>query len=237
MSVDKLIDDARPIIQRAVQLDRAQHHEDAANAYMESVDVLLSALKLMDDTDKRKEQLRKTTAEYMSRAETIFPRRTLKVIEAKQRRITAGSVGHGYDRVFGNCLDDKLTKIEIFDAYVSAHHQVINFLRFCELVVSRAPNVKVIKLTTGVDAKNQAHASLMEIAASLKEKNVQLSLEFSQTIHDREIKFNNGWIVKIGRGLDYFRRVDKFALGSFDQNLRPCHETVIDILKVDPRTM
>lgn len=237
MSVEKLINDARPHIQRAIQLDQAQRHEDAAEAYMESVSILLSALRLMDDSDKRKEELKKTTDGYMSRAEKILPKRTLKVIEAKQRRIAAGSIGHGYDRVFGNCLDDKVTKVEVYDAYVSAHHQLVNFLRFCELLVSRTPNLKVIKLTTGVEAKNQAHSSLLEIGSSLKEKNIQLSLEFSETIHDREIKFNNGWIIKIGRGLDYFRRVDKFALGYFDQNLRPCHETVIDILRVDPKTM
>lgn len=40
----------------------------------------------------------------------------------------------------------------------------------------------------------------------------------------------NGWIVKIGRGLDYFKPTDsKFSIGAMDYDLRPCHETTVDI--------
>lgn len=37
-------------------------------------------------------------------------------------------------------------------------------------------------------------------------------------------------MIKIGRGLDYFKAPDhKFSLGVHDLDLRPCHETVVDI--------
>ena len=43
-------------------------------------------------------------------------------------------------------------------------------------------------------------------------------------------RFNNGCIIKIGRGLDYFKpATGKFSIGQFDMNYRPCHETTVDI--------
>ncbi|CAH8562847.1 unnamed protein product [Heterobilharzia americana] len=54
---------------------------------------------------------------------------------------------------------------------------------------------------------------------------------FSNLLHDREIRFDNGWIVKIGRGLDYIRRSEhKFCgLGVHDYEFRRCSATTIDI--------
>ena len=44
-------------------------------------------------------------------------------------------------------------------------------------------------------------------------------------------RFNNGWIIKIGRGLDYFKATPtKFCLGFCDFDLRQCHKTTIDIM-------
>ena len=43
------------------------------------------------------------------------------------------------------------------------------------------------------------------------------------------LRFSNGWIVKIGRGLDYFQRpAGQSAIGCYDYDLRPCHETTIE---------
>ncbi|EYC21930.1 hypothetical protein Y032_0018g3617 [Ancylostoma ceylanicum] len=115
----------------------------------------------------------------------------------EQRKIAANSTGHGYDKIFGKCLDDKLTAVHVQDAYVSAHHQILNFVRFCELVVSQAPNLRCINLLTGMEAKNNQGA-FNELAQSLEKVNVVLKVDFSPSLHDREIRFNNGWIVKIG---------------------------------------
>jgi hypothetical protein len=38
-------------------------------------------------------------------------------------------------------------------------------------------------------------------------------------------------MIKMGRGLDYFKNAGKFAIGSFDMNLRPCQETTIDLIR------
>lgn len=71
-----------------------------------------------------------------------------------------------------------------------------------------------------------------KLSDSLKQCGIALQISFSDTLHDREITFNNGWVVKIGRGLDIFKPVkDNCSVGHFDQSLRACHETTIDLYK------
>ncbi|CAJ0565994.1 unnamed protein product, partial [Mesorhabditis spiculigera] len=233
MSADQSIEKAKVLMKRAIDLDRDGRHEDAADVYMDGAQALLTASGLMAEGDARREAIRAKAQDCLDRAEKLKPRRSLKVIEAKQRRIVAGSTGHGYDRIFGDYLNDRLTKVEVFDAYISAHHQIINFLRFCELVVLRAPSCKTISLTTGAAEKSQGAEGLAGIRESLAKYKVKLEVNYSATIHDREIRFDNGWIVKIGRGLDYFQRLDRYSIGFHEQNLRPCHETTIDVLRLD----
>lgn len=79
---------------------------------------------------------------------------------------------------------------------------------------------------------NQQETRLNEIKESLMKRNVKLTIKFSSGLHDREIRLSNGWIIKIGRGLDYFKppeSKDKLCIGFHDLDLRPCHSTTIDI--------
>ena len=73
---------------------------------------------------------------------------------------------------------------------------------------------------------------LDEIKESLAQRNISLIVNYSTSLHDREIRLSNGWIVKIGRGLDYFKPPEsreKFCLGFHDYDLRMCHATTVDI--------
>lgn len=73
---------------------------------------------------------------------------------------------------------------------------------------------------------------LKKLSDSLKKYNINLEISYSDTLHDREIIFDNGWTVKIGRGLDIFKPVkDNCSVGYFDQSFRECHETTIDLYK------
>jgi ATP-dependent Lon protease len=46
----------------------------------------------------------------------------------------------------------------------------------------------------------------------------------------REIRLDNGWCIKIGRGLDFYQKPDSwYAIGANDFSLRPCLETKVDI--------
>ena len=44
---------------------------------------------------------------------------------------------------------------------------------------------------------------LDDVKQSLLELDVRLNIKVSENLHDREIRIDNGWIVKIGRGLDF----------------------------------
>lgn len=46
-------------------------------------------------------------------------------------------------------------------------------------------------------------------------------------------RFDNGWIIKIGRGLDYLKDPGPFALGLYYYRLRKCRETCVDIYKME----
>ncbi|OXB75146.1 UNVERIFIED_CONTAM: hypothetical protein H355_009720 [Colinus virginianus] len=78
--------------------------------------------------------------------------------------------------------------------------------------------------------RNQQMSALEEIKRSLSSHGITLNVAFSSSIHDREIRFNNGWLIKIGRGLDYFKRPQgRFSIGYCDFDLRPCRETTVDV--------
>lgn len=42
-------------------------------------------------------------------------------------------------------------------------------------------------------------------------------------------RLSNGYIIKIGRGLNYFLPADKFCLGQSNYDFRKCKETNVDI--------
>ena len=67
---------------------------------------------------------------------------------------------------------------------------------------------------------------------SLLEFDVELSIKVNENLHDREIRIDNGWVIKIGRGLDFYQRPDNwYSVGTSDFTLRKCLETKIDIYK------
>ena len=53
-----------------------------------------------------------------------------------------------------------------------------------------------------------------------------------RSLHDREIRLDNGWVIKIGRGLDFYQPPKSwFDVGANDLSLRPCLETKVDIYR------
>jgi ATP-dependent Lon protease len=93
-----------------------------------------------------------------------------------------------------------------------------------------------INRLTGADDETQQRENMlitMELADSLIENGVTLSVQFSEILHDREIKINNGWNIKMGRGLDYFQSLSGnfFQVGANDLDLRPCLEANFDFYR------
>ena len=75
---------------------------------------------------------------------------------------------------------------------------------------------------------------LQDVKQSLLEFDVELDIKVNENLHDREIRIDNGWAVKIGRGLDFYQRPDSwFGVGVTDLSLRKCLETKVDIYETD----
>ena len=63
---------------------------------------------------------------------------------------------------------------------------------------------------------------------------VVLDVKLNENLHDREIRLDNGWVIKIGRGLDFYQKPEGwFSIGSSDFSLRKCLETKVDIFKAN----
>jgi len=147
--------------------------------------------------------------------------------------ILYGDTGYSYESIMGPYLQGAKAVV-IEDPYIRLQHQIQNFVRFCETVI-RAGTVKQITLITGHDDKTplaEMAEKLEELKQSLLEVDVELEVKLNPNIHDREIRLDNGWIIKIGRGLDFYQKpASWFEVGAHDLNLRKCLETKVDIFK------
>ena len=153
--------------------------------------------------------------------------------EEKHYTIAYGDVGHTYDTIIAPYLA-KAKKVSIEDPYIRAPHQIANFVRFCETVV-KSPTVREIHLLTGYDEDTdlaEVEGKIEELKQSLLERDVVLSVAIDSKIHDREITIDDRWIIKIGRGLDFYQRPEGwYTIGANDFSLRPCLETKVDIFR------
>jgi ATP-dependent Lon protease len=146
--------------------------------------------------------------------------------------ILYGDTGYSYESIIGPYLQGARVVV-IEDPYIRFQHQIQNFVRFCETVL-KAGTVKKITLITGQDETPPAEMAgkLDELKQSLLELDVELEVKLNPNIHDREIRLDNGWTIKIGRGLDFYQKPSSwFEVGAHDLSLRKCLETKVDIFK------
>lgn len=157
-------------------------------------------------------------------------------VDLKEQHFTIlyGDTGHSYESILGPYLQGAKSVV-IEDPYIRLQHQIQNFVRFCETVL-KAGTVKKISLITGYDDKTQLAdiaEKLDELKQSLLELDVELEVKLNPNMHDREIRIDNGWVIKIGRGLDFFQKPGGwFEVGVNDLSLRKCLETKVDIFRV-----
>jgi len=148
--------------------------------------------------------------------------------------ILYGDTGHSYESIMGPYIRGAKA-VTIEDPYIRLPHQIQNFVRFCETCL-KSGTVKSINLITGYDDKTQLadiSEKIEDLKQSLLEMDVVLSVKLNPNMHDREIRLDNGWVIKIGRGLDFYQRPGSwFEVGANDLSLRKCLETKVDIFRV-----
>ena len=175
--------------------------------------------------------------EPVSKVEAAPPDVTPVVVQDelldKHFTIMYGDVGHSYESIIGPYLRGAKTVV-IEDPYIRLQHQIQNFVRFCECVL-KAGTVKKISLITGYDDNTQLAdiaEKLEELKQSLLEMDVELEVKLNPNLHDREVRLDNGWVIKIGRGLDFYQKPGGwFEVGANDLSLRKCLETKVDIFR------
>ena len=159
-----------------------------------------------------------------------------RVEELKEQHFTIlyGDTGHSYESIIGPYLRGAKALV-IEDPYIRMQHQIQNLVRLCETVL-KAGTVKKISLVTSYDDKTQLAdiaEKVEELKQSLLELDVELDVKLNPNIHDREIRIDNGWVIKIGRGLDFYQKPTSwFEVGAHDLSLRKCLETKVDIFRL-----
>lgn len=178
-----------------------------------------------------KPSLRTTGKIAISTEEITLPK---KQLEEKRIKVLYGDTGYGYDTIFKDYVVSA-SEITLEDAYIRQKHQITNFLRLCEIIVKEASCKKLTLITSSDDEDQKKENTLIfdQIANSLFEHDIEFRVEFSEILHDRELKMNNGWNIKMGRGLDYFQSLggNYFQIGTNDLDLRPCLETSFDFYR------
>jgi len=185
---------------------------------------------------KRSKTSEKNVQEPMTVPQSVPPAELLEQLPLPQEQhftIHYGATGYSYDSIFSPYLKNAKTVV-IEDPYVRMTHQIQNFVRFCEAVI-KSSMVKRIELTTSYDNDTplaEIQEKLDDLQQSLLEMDVVLDIQLNSNLHDREIRIDNGWVIKIGRGLDFYQKPSSwFEVGASDLSLRKCLETKVDIYR------
>ena len=184
---------------------------------------------------RSKTAARKTQESLTVAPATLQTERLEQPFSLREQHFTIhyGATGYSYDSIIGPYLQNAKT-VEIEEPYIRMTHQIQNFVRFCEAAI-KSGTVKRIELTTGYDNDTplaEIQEKLDDLQQSLLEMDVVLDVKLNPNLHDREIRIDNGWVVKIGRGLDFYQKPgSRFEVGSSDLSLRKCLETKVDIYR------
>lgn len=172
------------------------------------------------------------TAEF-TQAASLSPNAPNAALGEKHLNIHYGDTGFSYESIFGDYLVGA-KELFIEDPYIRRDHQLRNLIQLCELCV-QVGTVKKINLITGTDHEIQqaeVEPKFKSLAESLADTGVEFVWRFDSKIHDRELRTDTGWSIRIGRGLDIYQRTDTWIqIGATNLNVRPCMETKVSIIR------
>uniref|UniRef100_A0A182TQZ3 MIT domain-containing protein n=1 Tax=Anopheles melas TaxID=34690 RepID=A0A182TQZ3_9DIPT len=222
------------LLTRAIEYDVVGRKLEALKLYEDGIESLLKESKAETDP-KRKQHYQTKIVEYMNRAEQVkelVTRWKSKGVISDRIHIVEGATGYSYGRIFGKYFNDEVHEILLEEPYVREHHQICNLVMFCELAVNSCRNLKYVQLATVKEAKNgdEQGRAFEVLKQSLHKQAVKFVVEYSEHMHDRQVILSNGYVIKIGRGLNYFKpSPSKYCLGAFNYHFRECRETNVDV--------
>ena len=154
-------------------------------------------------------------------------------LEERHFEILDGETGYTYERIFCPHLNTA-HHITVEDPYIRLPHQIDNFARFCALAL-RLGVVEKIDLITGLqpgEVTDDADSRLETLRRDLETRGVCFNWKRESALHDREIQLDNGWIIKIGRGLDFYHKPETWlSIEASDFSMRRCRQTKVDVFR------
>jgi len=160
------------------------------------------------------------------------------VLEEKVVHIKEGEMGYSYASLFGPYLNGA-KEIVLVDPYIRLAFQIDNFIAFANIIEPGEDEISLHLVTSADDEyqERDIREKLSHLADELSRQGIKFSFEFSRTIHARSIKLDNGWEIKLDRGLDIFQKPEvRHSLATADQTKRKCRETEIIYLITDSKT-
>jgi hypothetical protein len=151
------------------------------------------------------------------------------------RKIKDGTTNISYKNLFGDYVIGA-TEYIVNDPYVRLPYQLRNFIEFCKLIGETKDKEQYVRIHL-VTKKNEefiesTRKSFEEMILSLKNQEIELTYEFSDSLHDRSIEMNNGWRIILGRGLDIWHKSNgRFDIAEYDQEKRICKEFEMTAIK------
>lgn len=164
---------------------------------------------------------------------TIQP--TKKRLQEINRVIRDNQSNISFKNLFGDYLEGA-TEYIIRDPYIRLPYQLRNFMELCKLISEIKQEDAEIKIhlitSNNEDFIENAKQSFIEIIDSLSSTGIDLTYEFSDIQHDRNIEMNNGWKIILGRGLDIWQKTNgRYDIAEYSQEKRLCKEFEITVVR------
>lgn len=161
-----------------------------------------------------------------------------EVMSERHYTIEEGQDGYPYERIFRPYMD-QAKDIYIEDPYIRLTHQFDNLMRFLALVV-RVGGAERVHLYTGPIAEGlpDGDRRLDSISRDLETHDIKFIWQRDPNLHNREIRFDDAWTVKLDRGLDIYKKPASWdCLEATDFTLRRCKRVKVDVFAHSPVTV
>ncbi|KAH8416285.1 hypothetical protein KR222_003204 [Zaprionus bogoriensis] len=225
---------AKEMLIRAVECDQSGRILEAQTLYQDGIAQLMTFVNDEPDEQRRQTFLRRIK-EYLDRADAIKARVNGKLMLGEvvaHISIEENDTNFDYDRIFGKYLTDQTVEILLEEPYMQQKYHYHNLVRFLELAVTNCAHFKYFRLLTKKDTANseQQQNNLAQIRSDLERRGIVFYVKFEDSLHDRKIFLSNGYIIKIGRGLHFYKPSSPmYSIGLVNYRYRKCLQTDVDI--------
>lgn len=139
--------------------------------------------------EAEKAALQRNLVQYETRIETIKAIIQAQKTENKHKLVAIkdDATGYSYESLFGEYLGTGVTQVTIRDPYIRQRHQINCLISLLELLKRKCDFLKSVKLVTGFQDAEQDR-NLKELKVDLANYGVNLLIEYSDTLHDRDIQ-------------------------------------------------